>query len=189
MLRLYRYFKWKIKYSWDNYKLEKNGASIGWGVKIYRSSNAIITIKNGSVVGNGTIISCTNEGAINVVPKFVLGEGSTINESCNIRASGGEIVIGKKSMIANNVSIIATNHIVDTPNYMSEENWDISRNKVVIGDDVWIGCHSVILPGVTIADGAVIGAGSIVAKNVGKNEVFVGYSSRMLRKRNESRME
>jgi acetyltransferase-like isoleucine patch superfamily enzyme len=54
---------------------------------------------------------------------------------------------------------------------------------VVIGNDVWIGTHAVIMPGITIGDGAVVGAGSIVTKDVPPLAVVVGTPARILRQR------
>lgn len=56
---------------------------------------------------------------------------------------------------------------------------------ISIGQDVWIGCHVVILPGVTIGDGAVIGAGAIVNKNVPPYEVWGGVPARKLSERSK----
>lgn len=52
-----------------------------------------------------------------------------------------------------------------------------------IGNDVWIGSRAVIIGGVTISDGAVIGAGSIVTKDVGPYEIWGGNPARFIRKR------
>jgi acetyltransferase-like isoleucine patch superfamily enzyme len=51
---------------------------------------------------------------------------------------------------------------------------------VVIGDDVWISAHAVILPGVTIGDGAVIGAGCVVTKDVLPRAIVVGVPGRVM---------
>ena len=55
--------------------------------------------------------------------------------------------------------------------------------ETIIGNDVWIGIRAVILPGVKIGDGAVIGAGSIVTKDVGPYEIWAGNPARLIRKR------
>jgi acetyltransferase-like isoleucine patch superfamily enzyme len=86
-------------------------------------------------------------------------------------------------MIAQFVSIVATNHEVDTDQMMIDCNWAQVKNKIIIGNNVWIGCNSVILPGVTISDGAVIGAGSIVTKDVGLNEIYCSKAATKLRHR------
>ena len=57
------------------------------------------------------------------------------------------------------------------------------HTETVIGNDVWIGVKSIIKAGVTIADGAVIGSGSVVTKDVGPYEVWAGNPARFIRKR------
>lgn len=58
-----------------------------------------------------------------------------------------------------------------------------TRGGVSIGNDVWIGAHSVILSGVTIGDGAVIGAGSVVSRDVGAYEVWAGNPAQFVKRR------
>lgn len=59
-------------------------------------------------------------------------------------------------------------------------NW---HTKTKIGNDVWLGVRTVVLGGVSISDGAVIGAGSIVTKDVGPYEIWAGNPARFIRKR------
>ena len=55
--------------------------------------------------------------------------------------------------------------------------------KIVIGNDVWIGTHCLIKSGVTIGDGAVVGMGSVVTKDIGPYEIWAGNPARLIRKR------
>ncbi|MGI4851759.1 MAG: CatB-related O-acetyltransferase [Janthinobacterium lividum] len=57
------------------------------------------------------------------------------------------------------------------------------KGNTIIGNDVWIGFEALIMPGVTIADGAVIGAGAILTKNVGPYEIWGGNPARLIKKR------
>ena len=52
--------------------------------------------------------------------------------------------------------------------------------KIVIGDDVWIGAGAIVLPGVTIGEGAIIGAGAVVTKDVPAGETYVGVPARSI---------
>ena len=57
------------------------------------------------------------------------------------------------------------------------------KGDTIIGNDVWIGQNAVILPGVHIGDGAIIGANSVVGKNVEPYTIVVGNPAKVLRKR------
>lgn len=62
----------------------------------------------------------------------------------------------------------------------NEFDW---KERTCIGNDVWIGVRATILSGLTIGDGAVIGGGSVVTKNVGPYEIWAGNPARFIRKR------
>ena len=57
------------------------------------------------------------------------------------------------------------------------------KGDTMIGNDVWIGAESMIMPGVRIGDGAVIGARSLVTKNIGPYEIWGGNPARLIKKR------
>jgi acetyltransferase-like isoleucine patch superfamily enzyme len=58
-----------------------------------------------------------------------------------------------------------------------------SKGDVIIGNDVWVGNNSIILSGVSVGDGAVIGANSVVTKTIGAYEIWAGNPARFIRKR------
>lgn len=64
--------------------------------------------------------------------------------------------------------------------YENDYDW---RTHTVIGNDVWLGARVIVMGGVTISDGAVIGAGSIVTKDVGPYEVWAGNPAKFIKKR------
>lgn len=57
------------------------------------------------------------------------------------------------------------------------------KGNTVVGNDVWFGAESLIMPGIQIADGAVIGARSVVTKNIGPYEIWAGNPARFVKKR------
>lgn len=89
-----------------------------------------------------------------------------------------DIYIGNHVMIAPNVTITATGHPVHPELRKNGTQFSI---PVRIEDDVWIGANVVILPGVTIGKNSVIGAGSVVTKNIPENVVAVGNPCQVLR--------
>jgi acetyltransferase-like isoleucine patch superfamily enzyme len=87
----------------------------------------------------------------------------------------GKIRIGKGCYIAQNVGIITTNHDVkDLDGVTAPED-------VIIGDHCWIGMNAMILPGVTLGDHTVVGAGSIVTKSFPGNCVIVGNPAKVIK--------
>lgn len=158
------------------------------------SDRAILTIADsahldigaGSMIGDYTILDLTSDphpsglGA-GVRPKLVIGRCTAINEFNNIRAAGGTIKIGNNCLVAQFVSIIASNHSIDIPELIREAPWDMTRNFVEIGDDVWVGTHAVILPGVRIGDSSVIAAGAVVTSDVPAGAIVAGVPARIKR--------
>lgn len=112
-----------------------------------------------------------------------IGDNTYIGELNNIRTGGGVITIGNNCSISQHITIVASNHLIKKGKLIREQPWSTDDNFVNIGNDVWIGANSVILPGVTINNGAVIGAGSVVTKDVPENAVVAGNPARVLKYR------
>ena len=91
----------------------------------------------------------------------------------------GKVTIGDNVQIAPNVSIYTAGHPVHPASRNSGYEYGI---PVTIGSNVWIGGSVVILPGVTIGDNAVIGAGSVVTKDIPADHIAAGNPCRVLRK-------
>lgn len=90
----------------------------------------------------------------------------------------GEVHIGNRTMIGPNVTICTTGHPAD-PHYREMvAHYSLS---IHIGKNVWIGSNAVILPGVTIGDNTIIGAGSVVTRDIPENVIAVGNPCRVLR--------
>ena len=72
----------------------------------------------------------------------------------------------------------ATSQLFEEYKYADEK-----QNSIIIGNDVWIGAHSLILEGVTIGDGAIVGAGSVVSKSIEPYTIYAGNPMNYRRKR------
>jgi virginiamycin A acetyltransferase len=110
---------------------------------------------------------------------------------------GDKLVIGKYCMIASDVQFIMNggNHMTDCisafPFAVFGNGWEgamkgkkyPTKGDTIIGNDVWIGHHAVIMPGTQIGDGAMIGSYSIVTKNVEPYAVVAGNPAKLIRKR------
>lgn len=89
------------------------------------------------------------------------------------------VVIGNNVFVGPNVSIYTACHPLDPAERRAGIEW---AEPVVIGDDVWIGGSTTILPGVTIGAGTTIGAGSVVTKDIPGGCVAVGNPCRVIRR-------
>lgn len=107
-----------------------------------------------------------------------LGERVSLNAFVHIWGDGG-VVIGNRVMIGSHTAITTVTHDY-TADCMKDT---VIRKRVVIEDDVWIGTHCVVMPGVTIGKGAVIGAGAVVTKNVPPNAIVAGVPARLIKYR------
>lgn len=109
--------------------------------------------------------------------------GSQIYINFNLTVvDDGNVYIGNKVMCGPNVTIATANHPI-LPQ-LREKGLQYNRD-VHIEDNVWIGAGAVIVPGVTIGENSVIGAGSIVTKDIPTNTVAVGNPCRVVREINE----
>ena len=104
-----------------------------------------------------------------------IGEHVFLNSGCRFQDQGG-IEIGDGSLIGHNAVITTLNHELDPA-----RRADMHPAPVTIGRDVWLGANVTVLPGVSIRDGSVVGAGSVVTKDVAPRTVVVGVPARHIR--------
>ncbi len=116
-------------------------------------------------------------------PKNIfLGNNIFLNHNCCLWASKkGSIRIGDNVLFGPGVCVIASNHGTKLGLAIMHQE-DIDK-PIVIGSDVWIGANAVITAGVKIADGCVIGAGSVVTKNLTKNSIVGGVPAKLIKYR------
>ena len=94
----------------------------------------------------------------------------------------GNIYIGDHVMIAPNVTLATATHPILSE--LRVKNYQFNKD-IHIGNTVWIGAGVIVLPGVTIGDDTVIGAGSVVTKDIPSGVVAFGNPCRVMRKVNE----
>ncbi|WP_367274610.1 sugar O-acetyltransferase [uncultured Victivallis sp.] len=105
--------------------------------------------------------------------------GSNVYANFNLTlVDDTDVYIGDSVMIGPNVTIATAGHPIDPELRRKVAQFNI---PVRIGNNVWIGAGAVILPGITIGDDSVIGAGSIVTKDIPAGVVAVGNPCRVLR--------
>lgn len=115
--------------------------------------------------------NCDNGKNIHVGDHLIINYGCTILDVA-------EVTMGDWVMIGPHVLISTVNHPLSP---RGRRNRLGNAAPVRIGDDVWVGGHATILPGVTIGDGAVVAAGAVVTKDVPPYTVVAGVPARVVK--------
>ncbi|MGI8512694.1 MAG: acyltransferase [Solirubrobacteraceae bacterium] len=134
--------------------------------------------------------------------RIVLGRWSWLGHGCKLRAHEGEICIGAKSVVGQECTISAFQHVsigrecvvadrvmlIDFDHGVVEVERPIRlqgiyKRDVRVGHNVWLGYGACILRGVTIGDNAIVGTSAVVTKDVAANAVVGGIPARVIRMR------
>jgi acetyltransferase-like isoleucine patch superfamily enzyme len=132
-------------------------------------------------VGAGTKLGWATKVRVGTEGSFTIGSRTEINAECLVICRR-EITIGSDCALGWGITILDSDlhPIADT----EDELPDGPRSAPVrIGDRVWIGAESMILPGVTIGDGAVVAARSVVTKDVPAGALAAGHPAKVVRDR------
>ena len=113
--------------------------------------------------------------------KISIGDFSGIGENSRL-AQADEIIIGNDVLIGQELMVITQNHNFSDKNQLIRKQGGTTK-PVIIGNNVWIGARVIILPGVTIGDGAVIAAGSVVVKNISPFSICGGVPAKIIKDR------
>ena len=106
-----------------------------------------------------------------------VGENFYANVNC-VMLDGAKIIFGDNVFIAPGCSFYTAGHPLD----VAQRNAGLEyAYPIMVGDNVWIGGNCILLPGVSIGENSVIGAGSVVTGNIPANVVAVGNPCRVIR--------
>ena len=128
--------------------------------------------------------------------KFKIGEKVFICLGCRFTGNisiGNNSVLGRKVVIkgeggveiGQNVGIVAESYIQTGTHYLNDINFKSYAKKIIIKNNVWIGLRSIILPGLTLERGSVLGAGSVLTKNLPQYNVYGGVPATFIKKRDK----
>ena len=139
-----------------------------------------------SFVGRYVFDSCGKHINIEKGADFGTGDGISIGDysglgiRCIVR---GPLEIGKDVMMGPDVIIYTSNHETSRCDIPMRGQGATAKQKVIIGDDVWIGARVIILPGVTIGKGVILAAGAVVTKDIPEYAVAGGVPARVIKYR------
>lgn len=155
-------------------KLSTVRSTVQFDGRVDIAGTANITIGDFTRIGDGVQLGTEKSG------RLCIGEHVRVNRGVTIVAYG-ELLIGDYTMIGEFASVRDANHMIRKGSYIRNQEHEVKPVK--IGSDVWIGRGACILPGVTIGNGSVIGANSVVTKSLPDNVVAVGVPARVVRER------
>ncbi len=115
--------------------------------------------------------------------RIVIGARVNLGARCHIWAGPGRgrIVIGDDVLFGPEVMVTAAGYRFDDGSPVTEQAMD--EADIRIGNDVWLGTRVIVLPGVTIGDGAIIGAGALVRGDIPAQAIAVGIPARVVGQR------
>ena len=138
-----------------------------WAKKIVASFGKNVNIERAAVYG----------------PEIRIGNNSGIGIKCELY---GPITIGDNVMMGPEVVIYTSGHRFDRTDIPMMQQGATEKEPVEIGNDVWIGRRTMIMPGVKIGDGCVVGAGAVVTKDIPPYSVVGGVPAKILKIRSFS---
>lgn len=134
-----------------------------------------VRVDIGSVISNSVMGRYSYIGRNTSISNTEVGSFACISNYCAVGGGRHPIEWAAMSPVFNNSGGILKKKYA-THDY-------VTAKKTYIGNDVWIGAHCLIKSGVTIADGAVIGMGAVVTRDVGPYEVWAGIPAKLIKKR------
>lgn len=145
-------------------------------------------VNNPRAVAIGSNVTIANQfiladlcPSVKEVPKIIIGDGCTIlyRFQCNAAQS---VRIGKNVLIASNVLVTDSDHVVQPGGVPVTKNCKFITKPVRIEDNCWIGQNVVVLKGVTIGHDSIVGANSVVTRDIPPYSIAAGNPARVIKK-------
>ena len=160
-------------------KMNKVGKNVFINAHLKTFNASSIQLGSNLHIGKNCTLMCYK--VQDKIGKIVLDDDSCIGDCFRVE-TGGDVVIGKHNLIASNVSIYSHNHGTNPIKACGFGGQPLSGKDVCIKEECWIGEKVIILPGVTIGEHSIIGAGSIVTKSIPSYSIAVGNPAKIIKK-------
>ncbi len=175
---------WILRFLWYEPLFRSQCVTVGSGFQMeqlpYISGKGRITLGDGiRLSGKPTIVFCNRFDAL---PELTIGDGTFIGHLCSFHVVRS-LSIGKHCLLANGVKVYDYDgHPFDPILRRNNVTFPSENCKpVVIEDDVWVGAGTLIFKGVTIGARTIIGAGSVVTRNLPSDVVAAGNPARVIK--------
>jgi acetyltransferase-like isoleucine patch superfamily enzyme len=145
-------------------------------VELRSHKNATIIFEGNNRIDIGVRFLATNDAIVKIGSKTRIGLHSVFN-------GGDSISLGKNVLISGFVYIQTSNHSFSKEGNIQDQGY--IHMPIHIADDAWLAAHVVVLPGINIAQGAVIGSNAVVTKDIIENSINGGVPSKFLKNRYE----
>lgn len=155
---------------------------------IYIKGKSRIVIGRNFTCGKGLRLDCIKTDA-NIEPQLIIGSNVEMNDYVHIGCTNS-ILIGDNVLIASKVFITDHNHGVYSSDSVHSSPLSTPKSRIILGvpvhieENVWIGEMVTILPGVQIGKGSIIGANSVVNKNIPPYSIAVGIPAKVIKQFN-----
>lgn len=174
---------------WNLIKLKLSGAKTGKKCRIYDKvyfflhPSGLLTIGDDFIFSSG---SNYNQLSRNIRGSMYIAEGASLKIGNRVGISSSCLWVTNSITIGNHVNIGADTLILDTDAHHLDwkerrDGGERNSKPIVIEDDVFIGTRSIVLKGVTIGARSIIGAGSVVSKNIPADCIAAGNPCRIIR--------
>jgi acetyltransferase-like isoleucine patch superfamily enzyme len=141
-----------------------------WGVRLGDG----VTVARGCVIKSSSVLWTTSKG-------FVMGDNSSLGDFSFVGAAGG-VRIGSNVLGGQRLSFHSENHnYKDGTRPIREQG--VTRKGIIVEDDCWLGTGAIFLDGVTVGQGSVVAAGSVVTRSVPPYSIVAGVPAKVIGRR------
>ena len=155
-----------------------SGVRLGQGTRIELALGSCLKISDGVTFCRNVHVVCSSG------TDLFIGKATSVQDGCRLY---GSVSIGSGCLFAPNIFVSSGGHYFDVaphlPILVQERRFSLPPAPVSIGDDCWLGINAVVMPGITIGRGCIVGANSVVTRDLPPYSIAVGSPARVIRQR------